>query len=143
MSAFALDTRLAADTIPVGNLDLSALRLMTDQRFPWTVLIPRRVAVRELFELTRADRALLMDEIAGVSEALARLTGAHKMNVAALGNQVAQLHVHIVARTEDDAAWPNAIWGKGAPEPYPPGKAEAFAAALAKALNLAPNANSL
>lgn len=143
MPAFALDPRLAADAIPVGNLDLSALRLMADARFPWTVLIPRRAAIREIFELTRADRALLMDEIAAVSEALARLTQAKKMNVAALGDHVPQLHVHIVARKEDDAAWPNAIWGKGGAEPYAPGKAEALAAMLAKTLNLAPNANTL
>ena len=143
MTRYALDTRLAQDAIFVGDLDLSELRLMNDRRYPWTVLVPRRPGLTELFELTRQDRALLADEIASVSEALKRIANAHKMNVAALGNQVRQLHVHVIARFEGDAAWPNPIWGRGTAEPYEAGKAEAFAAQIAKALKIAPSANTI
>lgn len=143
MTCYALDTRLANDAIFVGNLDLSELRLMSDRRFPWTVLVPRKPGLTELFEMTRQDRMLLTDEIAAVSEVLQRITQAHKMNIAALGNQVRQLHVHIIARNEGDAAWPWPVWGRGKPEPYESGKAEALAAQIAKALKIAPSANTL
>lgn len=143
MTRYALDTRLANDAIFVGNLDLSELRLMNDRRFAWTVLIPRRAGLTELFELTRQDRMTLTDEIAAVSETLKRIANAHKMNVAALGNQVSQLHVHVIARQEGDAAWPWPVWGRGTPEAYEGGKAEALAAQIAKALKIAPSANTL
>ncbi|MEE2691506.1 MAG: HIT domain-containing protein [Pseudomonadota bacterium] len=143
MTEFALSERLAQDTVSIGEFDLSSARLMNESRFPWAILVPRRPGVAELFELTRADRALLMEEIAAISEALQRLTGAGKINVAALGNQVRQLHVHVIGRHENDAAWPNPVWGVGAPRPYGPGEAEAFAAKLAKALQLGPGRNSL
>jgi diadenosine tetraphosphate (Ap4A) HIT family hydrolase len=143
MSRYALDTRLANDAIFVGDLDLSELRLMNDRRYLWTILIPRRPGLTEFFDLTRQDRMTLTDEIATVSETLKRMATAHKMNVAALGNQVRQLHVHIIARHEGDAAWPNPIWGRGASEPYVAGEAEAIATKVAKALKLAPTANRL
>jgi diadenosine tetraphosphate (Ap4A) HIT family hydrolase len=143
MTRYALDTRLANDAIFVGNLDLSELRLMNDRRFAWTVLIPRRPALTELFELARDERALLTEEIAAVSEALRRIMNADKMNVAALGNQVRQLHVHVIARHEGDAAWPWPIWGKGTIEPYRAGEAEALTAQLARALKLSASANTL
>ena len=143
MTRYALDTRLANDAISIGNLDLSELRLMNDRRFLWTILVPRRPGLTELFELTRQDRATLTDEIAAVSETLKRLANAHKMNVAALGNQVRQLHVHIIARHEGDAAWPQPVWGRGTAEPYEAEKAEALATQIAKALKIAPTANTL
>lgn len=143
MTDFALAERLAQDTVPIGEFDLSTVLLMNDSRFPWAILVPRRAGLAELYELTRADRALLTEEIAVMAETMQRLTGAQKMNVAALGNQVRQLHVHIIGRHENDAAWPNPVWNTGPGNPYPPGEAEAFAARLAKALQLGPRANSL
>lgn len=143
MAEFALDPRLAADTLPVGELDLSTLRLMNDRRFPWAILAPRRAGVAELFELTRADRTVLIEEVAIVSGALSTLAAAHKMNAAALGNHVRQLHVHVIARTTDDAAWPDPVWGKGARVPYEAGAAEDLIGRLKSALGLKASRNTL
>lgn len=143
MSDFILSERIAQDTVLIGEFDLCTARLMNDARFAWAVLVPRRAGAVELFDLTRAERALLMEEVAATAETLQRLSGAAKMNVAALGNQVRQLHVHVIARHENDAAWPNPVWGAGPPTPYAPGEAEAFAARLAKALQLGTSANTL
>lgn len=143
MAEFVLDARLAADTLAVGELDLSTLRLMNDRRFPWAILAPRRPGIAELFELARADRAILIEEIAIVSEALSSLAAAHKINVAALGNEVRQLHVHVVARKTDDEAWPAPVWGKGARRPYAAGEAEAIVSSLKNRLGLKASRNSL
>lgn len=143
MAEFVLDARLAADTLAVGELDLSTLRLMNDRRFPWAILAPRRPGVAELFELARADRAALVEEIAIVSEALSSLAAAHKINVAALGNEVRQLHVHVVARMTDDAAWPGPVWGRGPRLPYAAGEADGIVASLINRLGLKPSRNSL
>ncbi|MGE0407733.1 MAG: HIT domain-containing protein [Amphiplicatus sp.] len=143
MTYFVLDPRLAAETFRLGSLDLCEALLMNETRFAWLILVPRRMGLAELYELTRPDRELLVEEIAVVSEALARYASACKMNVAALGNHVAQLHVHVIARREDDEAWPNPVWGAGVRRPYPEGDGESVAAALARALHIAPNANTL
>jgi len=115
---FVLDERLAADTIGIGDLALSRLLLMNDARFVWLILVPRRPELAELIDLGVADRATLMDEIAAASRALIERPGVDKINVAALGNVVRQLHVHVVARRIGDAAWPGPVWGAGAPLPY-------------------------
>jgi diadenosine tetraphosphate (Ap4A) HIT family hydrolase len=130
---------LAAHTLPVGDLPLSALRLMNDARFPWAILVPKRAGVVEFHALSREDRIRLCDETAIVSEALSKLAAAHKMNVAALGNQVRQLHIHVIARKEDDAAWPQPVWGRGERAPYAAGEGEAFAVVLANAIALCRN----
>ena len=147
MTEFALDPRLAEDTLAVGELDLSTLRLMNDRRFPWAILVPRRAGAVEYFELSRADRQALSEEIAIVSEALWRLAAAHKMNVGAIGNQVRQLHVHIIARTTDDAAWPSPVWGpassKGAAIPYADAGAQGLVARLQSAVGLKASRNTL
>ncbi len=143
MTAFALDPRLASDTLPVGDLDLSTLRVMNDRRFPWAILIPRRTAIVELHDLSPADRAQLIEETAIVSEALSRIAAAHKTNVASLGNQVRQFHVHVIARSETDSAWPWPVWGRGERAPYDAGAGEAFAAQLAKAVGLKQSRNTL
>ncbi len=117
--AFTLDPRLAADTVLVGDLMLSRVLLMNDARFPWLILVPRRAQLREIVDLAASEQNALMGEIAAVSLALQRLTSPHKLNVAALGNQVAQLHVHVIARFSEDAAWPRPVWGIGTAEPYP------------------------
>ncbi|MDR7038651.1 MULTISPECIES: HIT domain-containing protein [Methylobacterium] len=117
---FDLDPRLAADTVAVGDLALSTVLLMDDARFPWFILVPRRTGASEITDLGEADSALLWDEIrlaTGVMQALSR---PDKVNVAALGNVVAQLHVHVVGRFRSDPAWPGPVWGQGERKPYPP-----------------------
>lgn len=109
MAEFALDPRLEADSIPVAELPLSAVRLMRDANFPWLLLVPRRAGTVEIIDLSEADRARLMDEIALASTALRSEVPCDKLNVAALGNMVAQLHVHVIARRRDDPAWPNPV----------------------------------
>lgn len=134
VTGFALHPRLAADTLPVGDLPLCRVLLMHDARFPWLVLVPRRPELRELTDLPAPDRAALMEEIAAASEALGRETGAEKLNVGALGNVVEQLHVHVVARFAADAAWPGPVWGSGAALAYAAGAARALADRLGAAL---------
>ena len=92
--------------------------LMEDVRFPWLILVPEIPGLTELTDLSAADSEKLMNEIQLVSRILQALTNADKMNVATLGNQVPQLHIHIIARTKDDAAWPNPVWGYGEAQPY-------------------------
>lgn len=115
--AFALDPRLAADGPAVGDLPLCHVRLVEDRRFFWVSLTPRRAAMSEIFDLRPGDRATLMEEIAHVSQVLKDITGCAKLNIAALGNMVPQLHVHIIARNPADAAWPGVVFGAGAREP--------------------------
>lgn len=116
--AFSLHPRLAADGLPVARLALSELLLMNDHRFPWCILVPRIENLRELHDLSRAQCAILFEEIEAVSRALERVVDAHKINVGALGNIVSQLHIHIVARFPQDPAWPGPVWGFGSAEPY-------------------------
>ena len=116
--SFALDTRLAADTIEIGDLALSRLLLMNDARYLWLVLVPRQENLCELVDLDARDRAILMEEITAASKALIGLPGVDKINVGALGNIVRQLHIHVVARRLGDAAWPAPVWGAGAPLRY-------------------------
>lgn len=135
MSAdFSLDERLAADTRGVADLALCRVLLMRDARFPWLVLVPRRAGLREITDLDEAGAMLLMGEIRAASRALSGAVSPHKLNVAALGNQVPQLHVHVIARFTVDAAWPRPVWGVGEPEPYAPGAAEALTSRLRDAL---------
>jgi diadenosine tetraphosphate (Ap4A) HIT family hydrolase len=115
---FALDARLAADTIGIGDLGLSRLLLMNDERFLWLVLVPRRDDLSELIDLDESDRAILIEEVAAVAGVLKGRPGVDKINIGALGNVVRQLHVHVVARSIGDAAWPGPVWGSGAPVRY-------------------------
>lgn len=117
-SAFSLHPRLAADTLPVGRLALCHVLLMNDARYPWLILVPAVAGMRELHDLAPPDRMRLMDEIGLVSEVLASQFRPDKINVGAIGNIVSQLHVHVVARHEGDAAWPAPVWGMGQVEPY-------------------------
>ena len=118
MSEFELDARLARDTELVASLGLCQLRMMKDSRWPWFMLVPQRNGVSEVFELTPLDQAILTFETNTVAAALKKATGAEKTNVAAIGNIVRQLHVHIVARSEGDPNWPGPIWGFGQAEAY-------------------------
>lgn len=133
-SAFSLHPRLAADTLPIGELALCQVLLMNDARFPWIILVPRRPALREIIDLAPEDQATLLAEITAVSRVLQRLIEPQKLNVAAIGNVVAQLHIHIVARFEDDTAWPAPVWGHGAREPYDENESSGFIALLQREL---------
>jgi len=111
--SFSLDPRLKADTAPVAKLPLSDALLMEDARFPWLILVPRLPDKADLIDLSSSERAFLMEEIAAASRALREVTACEKLNVAALGNAVRQLHVHVIARFARDAAWPKPVWGAG------------------------------
>jgi diadenosine tetraphosphate (Ap4A) HIT family hydrolase len=131
---FALDSRLAADSVAVADLPLSAVRLVRDANYPWLLLIPRRAALGELTDLDAAERSTLMEEIARASAALQSTVPCDKLNVAALGNVVPQLHVHVIARRRGDPAWPRPVWGAVPAKPYASGAAEALAERLAERL---------
>ena len=108
---FALHPQLEKDTIHVHRLPLCEVRLMNNSHFPWLVLVPQVEEAHEITDLLDADLHRLMDEICLCSNSLQGVTQAFKMNIAALGNQVPQLHIHVIARFEGDAAWPNPVWG--------------------------------
>jgi diadenosine tetraphosphate (Ap4A) HIT family hydrolase len=111
--AFSLDPRLAADSVLVADGPLSQLRLVDDKRFPWLVLVPRLPGAVEWLDLDGAAQRLLLAEINLAGQLLRALGPVHKLNIGALGNVVRQLHVHVVARQEGDAAWPGPVWGSG------------------------------
>ncbi len=115
---FQLDKQLAADSVFLGDLPLSRLLLINDKQYPWFVLVPRRENVSEIYHLSLQDREQLMVESCDLSAALADGFNAHKMNVAALGNVVKQLHLHHVVRFVGDAAWPAPVWGVHSLKPY-------------------------
>ncbi|MBV1703356.1 MAG: HIT domain-containing protein [Hyphomicrobiales bacterium] len=128
--SFELHPQLEADTLPLGDLLLSRVRLMNDARFPWLVLVPRRPDLREFIDLPAAERSILMEEIAAVSLAMREVTEAEKLNVAALGNRVPQLHVHVISRFATDLAWPAPVWGAGSAQAYTPDAQAHLAQAL-------------
>ena len=115
---FELDGRLAADTFVLGSTSLSRVLLMNDARFPWLILVPERADVSEPFDLSEADQEQLWQESMRLGGAMKAHFAADKINVAALGNQVAQLHVHHIARFHVDAAWPGPVWVVGRAVPY-------------------------
>ena len=106
-----LHPQLEQDTKTVGDLALSRLLISNDANYPWLLLVPRRPGASEIIDLDAADQRQLMAEIATVSQALRAITACDKLNVAAIGNVVPQLHVHVVARWRDDPAWPKPVWG--------------------------------
>jgi diadenosine tetraphosphate (Ap4A) HIT family hydrolase len=108
---FRLHPQLGADTFPLGDLPLCRCLLMDNAHFPWLILVPRSPNLRELTDLGASDRHRLMDEIALASSALQAEFTPDKLNVAALGNQVPQLHLHVIARFASDACWPAPVWG--------------------------------
>lgn len=115
---FILDPRLEQDTLLVGDFPLCRLLLMNDAKYPWFILVPRREAVSELFQLDASDQQQLWQETTALAEIVKDSFGAQKMNVATLGNVVSQLHMHVIARSRGDAAWPEPVWGKHPAQPY-------------------------
>ncbi|MET4568113.1 HIT family protein [Rhodanobacter soli] len=112
-AGFALDPRLAADTRPVASLPLCDVLLMNDARYPWLILVPRRAGLVEIADLRDDEQTMLWQEVNRAAAALRAVAPCDKLNLGALGNIVRQLHVHVVARVEGDAAWPGPVWGNG------------------------------
>lgn len=133
---FIIDERLRAGSVLLGEMPLSSAFLKDDSRFGWVVLVPRRADLRELVDLGDADMAMLVAEIRAVSAALQVVLAPDKLNVAAIGNIVEQLHVHVVARNRDDAAWPGTVWSAGPATPHAQGECERLATALRVTLGL-------
>jgi len=117
-AGFELDPRLAHDTAFIADWQLCRVLLLDDARFPWLVLVPRREALVEVDDLDESDNTRLMHEIRHAMKQLRGAAECDKINVGALGNIVRQLHVHVVARRERDAAWPGPVWGHGPAQPY-------------------------
>jgi diadenosine tetraphosphate (Ap4A) HIT family hydrolase len=133
---FALDDRLSASTVPVGDLPLCRVLLRNDSRFVWLILVPRQPGLRELADLPDTDRTQLMEETVACGEALRALGPCDKLNVGAIGNIVAQLHVHVIARTMDDVAWPATAWESGPALPCPAELLEQRVTALRRGLQI-------
>ena len=136
-TSFALDPRLAADTHAVGDLSFARVLLMDDARFPWLILVPRRANLRELIELSQAGQHHLLDEVDRCAHVLQAQLRPDKLNIATLGNVVAQLHVHVIARFTTDAAWPRPVWGVGTAERYAAAALTSRLAELRQGLQLA------
>ena len=133
---FAIHEKLINDCDVLGEMPLCTVLLMRDHRFPWTILVPRVADLRDFHDLPR-DRALaLFDEVGDVSKALVEAFAADKINVAALGNQVPQLHVHVIARYTTDAAWPGPVWNAGVVEDVDADVVAERATALRRKLDL-------
>ncbi|HEY0198613.1 MAG TPA: HIT family protein [Rhodanobacter sp.] len=131
---FALDKQLAADTHPVSSLPLCDVLLMDDARYAWLILVPRRSGMVEIADLPDTDQVTLWHEVNRAAAALSATTPCKKINIGALGNIVRQLHVHVVARNEGDAAWPGPVWGYGKAEPYETSQCGALIERLRKTL---------
>ena len=119
---FTLHESLSADTVEIERWGLSLVLLMNARDWPWLILVPMRPAMREMHDLPATDRAVLIEEIARAGRLLEHMFRPDKINVAALGNVVPQLHLHVVARFRDDPAWPRPVWGAAPPVPYAPGE---------------------
>ncbi|MCP4315123.1 MAG: HIT family protein [Hyphomicrobiales bacterium] len=134
MCVFKLDARLEGDSRLVSVLGLCQLRLMNDRRWPWFLLVPQRPDAEEIYHLTPLDQTLLTFEAGETARALKRVTDCSKINIGALGNQVRQLHVHVVARNPGDIGWPGPIWGVGKAEPYDTNSAKELMSAIVEEL---------
>ena len=118
MSAFKLHPQLAQDCFHVADLELCQVLLMNDSNYPWCILVPRVNDIREVYELSAKQQELLAKESVQLSRAMMDLFSGYKMNVAALGNMVPQLHIHHIVRNQHDPAWPKPVWGVVPAVPY-------------------------
>jgi diadenosine tetraphosphate (Ap4A) HIT family hydrolase len=135
-AAWSLHPQLINDTHSVGDLPLSRVLIIKDANYPWVILVPRKQGVTEILDLLPDDQIRLMGEIARAGAALKEITACDKLNIAALGNVVPQLHVHVIARSKSDMAWPHPVWGKHKPKLYDGLTLDRFAALLGRALGL-------
>ncbi|NBB11123.1 HIT domain-containing protein [Pseudomonas sp. SLFW] len=131
---FVLDQRLLQDTLPVGDFPLCRLLLSNDAQYPWFILVPRRADISEVFQLSDDEQLQLWKETTALSRMLQQLFHADKMNIAALGNVVSQLHMHVIVRRKSDVAWPAPVWGKHPGVPYTHEQATGVIAQLKAAL---------
>jgi diadenosine tetraphosphate (Ap4A) HIT family hydrolase len=123
---FALDPRLAADTVELARWTLCRVLLMNDSNYPWLILVPQRPGLRDFDEVAGSDRSVLDSEITRACAVLRKIARPHKLNVASIGNAVPQLHIHVVARQTTDPAWPKPVWGAVPAKPYTPEALAAF-----------------
>jgi diadenosine tetraphosphate (Ap4A) HIT family hydrolase len=128
--AWSLNPQLERDTISIGDLPLSRVLVIKDANYPWLLLVPRRPDAVEIIDLGEVEQAQLTTEINRVARALKDITQPDKLNIAALGNVVPQLHVHIIARRTSDAAWPRPVWGVVPALAHDPQEVENFIGAL-------------
>jgi diadenosine tetraphosphate (Ap4A) HIT family hydrolase len=133
---WSLHPQLAADTLPVGDLALARVLLANDANYPWLILVPRRPGLSEVIDLDDAAQVQLWSEIAAAARALKVVTKCDKLNIAALGNMVAQLHVHVIARRHSDAAWPKPVWGMAPSTIYNPTARDGLIGRLRRALQI-------
>jgi len=129
-SSWSLHPQLAKDTIDIGDLPLSRVLVIKDANYPWLLLVPRREGAVEIIDLDEVAQAQLMTEIARVSRAVKDITKCDKLNVAALGNMVPQLHVHVIARRTSDVAWPRPVWGAAPPLAHDAEEVQNFISAI-------------
>ena len=129
-SSWSLHPQLARDTVNIGDLPLCRVLIIDDANFPWLLLVPRRPDVTEILDLDEVAQAQLMTETTRVARALRAVTGCDKLNIAALGNVVPQLHVHVIARFRSDAAWPRPVWGSVPARAYEPAELDRLVAPL-------------
>jgi diadenosine tetraphosphate (Ap4A) HIT family hydrolase len=129
-ATWSLHPQLQKDTVDIGDLPLSRVLVIKDAHYPWLLLVPRREDITEIIDLDEVAQAQLMAEIARVGRALKEVTKCDKLNVAALGNVVPQLHVHLIARRSSDAAWPRPVWGVMPPLAHDPEELQLFISAL-------------
>lgn len=134
MNTFELHPRLQQDCLSVGRFALSQVLMMNDSQYPWFILVPQRGDISEIYQLEENDRQQLMAESCLLAEKLVQIYQPDKLNIAAIGNLVPQLHVHHVARYKTDKAWPGPIWGKFSPLPFDEQKAQAQIARLQEQL---------
>src|SRR5690348_3366751 len=127
---WSLHPQLTQDTIDIGDLPLSRVLVIKDANYPWLLLVPRREEVVEIIDLSEIEQAQLMTEISRVARALKDITKCDKLNIAALGNVVPQLHVHVIARRQNDAAWPRPVWGVVPPLAHDAEEVQHFISAL-------------
>jgi len=129
-SGWSLHPQLERDTVGLGDLPLARVLVNNDANYPWLIVVPRRPDLVEVIDLDEAAQAQLMSEVTRVARALRDVTACHKLNVAALGNVVPQLHVHVIARFRHDAAWPNPVWNVVSRRAYQREELETFMTAL-------------
>src|SRR5215467_7887741 len=135
---WSLHPQLAKDTVPVGDLPLTRVLLANDANYPWLILVPRLPDLVEITDLDANEQNQLMNEIDAAARTLKNITECEKLNIAALGNQVPQLHVHIIGRRHSDAAWPKPVWGVAAPTSYDPAVRDGFIGVLRRTLHVKP-----
>jgi diadenosine tetraphosphate (Ap4A) HIT family hydrolase len=129
-SNWSLHAQLKQDTIDIGDLPLCRVLVIKDANYPWLLLVPRRDKAEEIIDLAEVEQAQLMTEVSRVARALKDITKCDKLNIAALGNVVPQLHVHVIARRAGDVAWPRPVWGVAPPLSHDAEEVQTFISAL-------------